>query len=166
MKIGKGVEWAMHACTMMALLPPDKVLKADAIARYYDLPPKYMAKHLQALKRSGVAVSVPGPRGGYRLAKPPSDISLWSIAEAIEGAIPLFQCEEIRQNGPCAHPRENCETACPIAQVFLEAEERYRESLGAVSVAQINARVAANMPGQHATSIMEWINAEATTMQE
>jgi len=52
MKIGKGVEWAMHACTMMALLPEGKALKADVIARYYDLPPKYMAKHLQALKRA------------------------------------------------------------------------------------------------------------------
>lgn len=166
MKIGKGVEWAMHACTMMALLPADKVLKADAIARYYDLPPKYMAKHLQALTRAGVAVSTSGPRGGYRLARPPSDISLWSIAEAIEGAIPLFQCEEIRQSGPCAHPKEMCETACPIAQVFLEAEERYRKSLEAVSVAQINSRVAVNMPGQHATSIMEWINDKATAMRE
>ena len=137
-------------------------MKAEVIARYYDLPPKYMAKHLQALKRAGVATSTPGPRGGYRLAKRPSDISLWSIAEAIDGAIPRFQCEEIRQNGPCAHPREICKTACPIAQVFLDAEKRYRESLEAVSVAQINSKVAGNMPEKHARSILAWIDAEAT----
>ncbi len=165
MRIGKGVEWAMHACTMMALLPVGKVLKADAIARYYDLPPKYMAKHLQALKRAGLAISTPGPRGGYRLAKRPADISLWSIAEAIDGAIPLFKCEEIRQNGPCAHPRDICKTACPIAQVFLEAEGRYRKNLEAVSIMDINSRAAKNMPEQHAISILQWINAEATAVR-
>ena len=56
----------------------------------FDLTPKYMAKHLQALKRAGLAISTPGPRGGYRLAKRPADISLWSIAEAIDGVRDRF----------------------------------------------------------------------------
>ena len=43
---------------------------ATRLAEYHGVPAPYLAKHLQALSRAGIVESSPGPRGGYRLARP------------------------------------------------------------------------------------------------
>jgi Rrf2 family protein len=88
MKIASGVEWAAHACALLAMLPKGASLSAEALANYHDVPPAYMAKQMQALRRAGLIVSQRGAVGGYRLAATPNDINLWDITEAIEGSAP------------------------------------------------------------------------------
>ena len=56
-------------------------------------------QHLHALTRAGVLESVPGPRGGYRLARRPADISVLDVVEGIDGSEPAFTCTEIRRRG-------------------------------------------------------------------
>ncbi len=70
MRLSDGVEWGVHACTLLAVLPPDRALPAAKLAEYHGVPAAYLAKHLQALARAGVLETVKGPRGGYRLARP------------------------------------------------------------------------------------------------
>ena len=69
-KLSDGVEWGVHACVLLAVLPPDAALPAARLAEYHGVPSAYLAKHLQALARGGVLETVKGPRGGYRLARP------------------------------------------------------------------------------------------------
>src|SRR5919197_900673 len=71
MKLSEGVEWALHCCTVLALVPEDRALPAARLAEFHGVPTAYLAKHLQALSRAGVIESVPGQRGGYRLAPGP-----------------------------------------------------------------------------------------------
>ena len=68
------------------------------------MPSAYLAKHLQALARAGVLETVKGPRGGYRLARPPAEITVLDVVEAIDGDEPAFRCTEIRRRGPSAVP--------------------------------------------------------------
>ena len=70
MRLSDGVEWALHCCTLLALLPPDRPLPASRLAEFHEVPPAYLAKHLQALSRAGIIESMPGRHGGYRLARP------------------------------------------------------------------------------------------------
>ena len=70
MRLSDGVEWGVHACTILAVLPPDRALPAAKLAEYHGVPAAYLAKHLQSLARAGVLETVKGPRGGYRLAAP------------------------------------------------------------------------------------------------
>src|SRR5215469_15995808 len=102
MRTLEGVEWAAHACAVLAGLEPGDSLNAAALADFHKLPAAYMAKHLQALVRAGVLAASRGGRGGYRLARPAREISLWDIQAAIEGAGPSFRCQDIRRQGPCA----------------------------------------------------------------
>ena len=134
MRINEGVEWSAHVCAVLAALPPDCGLTAAALAEFHELPPSYMAKQLQALSKAGVVSSLRGARGGYRLARRASEISLWDIAVAIEGAERGFRCAEIRQRGPCRSPPESCERPCAIAASFWAAEHAYRERLRATTV--------------------------------
>src|SRR5881392_2325010 len=104
MQLGEGVEWAIHACTLLAVVPPDRTLPASRLAEYHGVPPAYLAKHLQALAQAGIVESVPGRRGGYRLAKPADEITVLDVVLAVEGDRSSFRCTEIRRRGPVALP--------------------------------------------------------------
>jgi Rrf2 family protein len=65
---------------------PDGV-QAGEIARCLNLPAAYAAKVLTQLARAGILRSDRGPRGGFRLLKPPEEIHLLEIVEAVDGTI-------------------------------------------------------------------------------
>lgn len=49
----------------------------------------------EKLSKAGIVGSVPGVKGGYKLAKSPDEISFWDVVEAVEGAKPIFRCQNI-----------------------------------------------------------------------
>ena len=161
MKINRGVEWAAHACTLLAALPKDWTLNADNLATYYDVPAAYMAKQMQALSRAGLIRSVRGGGGGYSLLKPPHDISLLDIYLAIEGHQPVFRCMEIRQNGPCPANKSECKMPCGIATMFHNAEQVFRDSLDKTSLADIILETAKDTSEARARDIYAWISTHA-----
>lgn len=139
MRIGDGVEWAIHLCGVLAAVPEGRGVAGAKLAEFHDLPPAYLAKHLQALSRAGIVTADRGVKGGYRLARPAAEITLLDIVLAIEGPRPAFRCTEIRQRGPCAAGPAACRKACAIARAFLAAEAAWRGSLSGVTVADMNA---------------------------
>ncbi len=162
MKIGKGVEWAAHACTLLAALPDRWALSAEALASYHDVPAAYLAKQMQALSKAGLVVSARGANGGYRLARPATEISLWDITAAIEGTLFSFRCMNVRQNGPCGMAREDCVSPCGIAATFYRAEEAFRASLGEVSIADMLVSAAMQGTPDAARQIADWVAENAT----
>lgn len=156
MKISEGVEWSSHACAILAGLTHGVALSASALAAFHELPPAYMAKHLQALSRAGIVRSVRGVRGGYRLGRPANEISLWDIRQAIEGAGPDFQCREIRRKGPCS-AFGTSSRSCAIAAAFWAAERAYKESLQLVTVAHIARDVAMLHGAKGAARFSAWL---------
>lgn len=147
MKLGEGVEQAIHSVTMLAVLPADGVLSAAALAEFHGVSASYLLKHLQALSRAGIVDTVPGPKGGYRLAQAPEEISLLDILLAVEGPEPAFRCKEIRQNGPNPLPKERFNAPCQINAAMLRAERAYRNELRKVTVAALNTSVRATDDG-------------------
>lgn len=156
MKIKEGVEWSCHACAVLAGLPERVALSASALAAFHELPPAYMAKHLHALSRAGIVRSVRGAAGGYRLARPAHQISLWDIRQAIEGATPDFECREIRRNGPCSQFGASLRT-CTIAAAFWAAERAYQQSLQLVTVAHIAQGVAKLYGAKGVAQFSAWV---------
>ena len=98
MKLGEGVEQAIHSVAMLAGLSEGSVLSAAAIAEFHGVSVSYLLKHLQALSGAGILDTVPGPKGGYRLARLPAKITLLDIVLAVEGPAPAFRWAEIRQS--------------------------------------------------------------------
>ena len=72
MKLSEGVEWGVHCAVVLAGLAPGATLPGKALAEYHGVSESYLLKHLKALTAAELLVSVPGPRGGYRLARTPS----------------------------------------------------------------------------------------------
>jgi Rrf2 family protein len=156
MALGEGIEWAAHACAVLAALPQGRALSVASLAEFHEVPRAYLAKHMQALARAGVVRSGRGPNGGYSLARPAAEISMWDIRVALEGAEPDFRCQEIRRRGPCPS-RPGDARPCTIAAAFWEAERLYREQLSRVSVADIVRAVSANVDAARASQLFAWL---------
>jgi len=137
MKLSEGVEQAIHSVLLLSGLTVDSVLPASALAEYHGVSTSYLLKHLQALTGAGVLLSVPGPKGGYRLARAPAQITLLDIVLAIEGAEPAFRCSEIRKRGPSPIAAHFHKAPCGINVAMLRAEKAYRAELEKVSIADL-----------------------------
>lgn len=135
MKLSEGVEWGLHCVHMLAGLPPGATLPTRALAEFHGLSETYLSKHLQALTNAGIIESLPGPKGGYRLARSPEKITLLAVVEAIDGREPLFRCTEIRQRGPIASGPEAFRMPCGIHVAMARAEKAWREALRVQTVA-------------------------------
>lgn len=143
MKLSDGVEQAIHCVAVLAGLSPGGVLAAAALAEYHGVSTSYLLKHLQALSGARILETVPGPKGGYRLARKAEEITLLDVVLAVEGPEPAFRCAEIRQRGPNPLP-EKPVRPCEINAAMLRAERAYRAELGRVTIAEILGDVAAN----------------------
>lgn len=137
MKLGDGVEQAIHCMLMLSGLNADGAMPAAALAEYHGVSTSYLLKHLQALAGAGLLTSVPGPRGGYRLGRAAEKISLLDVVIALEGAGPAFRCSEIRQRGPDPLPAKFFAKPCGVTAAMLKAERAYRDELRKVSIAEL-----------------------------
>lgn len=137
MKLSDGVEWGVHVCTLLAVVPADSALPAARLAEYHGVPAAYLAKHLQALAGAGVLETVKGPRGGYRLARPPAEITVLDVVEAIDGEEPAFRCTEIRRRGPTAMPAREYKLPCGIHRAFTRADDAWRTELDGTTIASL-----------------------------
>lgn len=137
MKLGDGVEAAIHCTAVLAGLNGDATLPASALAEYHGVSPSYLLKHLKALVADDILESVSGPSGGYRLARPPEKITLLDIVLAVEGREPAFRCAEIRQRGPGAPGASAYVKPCGIKVAMLKAERAYRDTLAETRVSDL-----------------------------
>jgi Rrf2 family protein len=137
MKLGDGVEQAIHCVLLLSGLSEDGVLSAASLAEFHGVSTSYLLKHLQALAGAGLLESVPGPKGGYRLAKPVDRITLLDIVVAVEGPEPAFRCAEIRQRGPLPVASYFFKSPCTVNAAMLKAERAYRAELKKVTVGDL-----------------------------
>ena len=137
MKLGEGVEAAIHCAAMLAGVDGEATMPASAMAEAFGLSPSYLLKHLNMLTASGILESVSGPAGGYRLAQPAERITLLDIVLAIEGREPAFRCAEIRRNGPVRLDPSAYLKPCGINAAMLKAERAYRAALAEAKLSDI-----------------------------
>jgi Rrf2 family protein len=156
MRLSDGVEWGAHCAVLLSFLPPGKALPTARMAEFNGVPAAYLAKHLQVLSRAGIVESVTGPGGGYRLARPASEISMLEVVEAIDGPEPAFRCTEIRRRGPAAVPAREYTHPCGIHAVMDRADAAWRSELAAVSIAQLATGLGATAPPRSLEKGMEW----------
>ena len=146
---GSSVEYGLH-CILSLVGPADgKPPSSREMAEFQGVSPSYVAKLFTKFVQAGLVTSGEGISGGYRLARDPGRISVWDVVQALEGDKPLFQCREIRRDCVLFEgdpPRWATRGLCPIHAVMREAEVRMRESLKAVTLADLAGQVSATAP--------------------
>jgi Rrf2 family protein len=151
MRMSQGVEWALHTCLNLTWL--DAPAPAGVLAAFYELPPAYLNKQLQALVRARILTSVPGPRGGFQLARAAETITLLDIVTAIEGPEELLRCDQILTKGPGSHAGVDYRQSCAFAQAMRVADLAWRRELAAKTVADVRADVVRLHPSSPADTL-------------
>jgi Rrf2 family protein len=151
------VEWVLHCCAILAGLPEGRYLSTKALAEFHGLPKEYLSKALQSLSQAGLVQTTLGPSGGYRLARPPAELTFLDIIEAVEGKAPSFVCTNIRANNPC-RPQDFCESGpCPVARIMWEADDAWRAKLRSVKLSDLIGVLAQEIPAELRKSSFEWV---------
>ena len=155
------VEWALHCCAILAGLPAGRYLSTKALAEFHGVPKEYLSKALQHLSQAGLVDTTLGPSGGYRLARPPAELTFLEIVEAVEGPSRTFVCTNIRANNPC-RPKGYCESApCAVARIMWEADEAWRQKLRSVKLSDLVGILSQEIPEQLWKDSFDWVLARA-----
>jgi Rrf2 family protein len=157
MRMNEGVEWAAHCLALLAALPEEMALSAARLAEYHDVPAPYLAKSLQALAGAGLISSRVGRHGGYRLTRPPGEITLLDVVRAVDGEEPLFRCTEIRRQGPSRVAARHYAPVCAIAAGMRRAEAAWRAELRATTIADIAEQVQRDAPARAIEKTTAWL---------
>ncbi|MFB4320206.1 Rrf2 family transcriptional regulator [Actinomadura sp. 21ATH] len=145
--MSEGVEWAAHICLLLDWLETDEPVPTGTLAKSYELPPAYLNKQLQALVRAGIASSTAGRNGGFRLARPLTEITMMDVVAAIEGPEDAFQCTEIRRRGMNADVAERVSRVpCSVSTAMRRAELAWRRELAGQTLADVQADAERSVP--------------------
>lgn len=123
-------EYAIRGMAYLARQPADRLHLLNDIAAYEDLPYHFMGKIFQTLVRAGLLRSVKGPRGGFELARPPEQITLYQIKEAIDGTDDLYRC---------AVGLDHCndQVPCPLHETFKPLRLQINHCLESTTLADL-----------------------------
>jgi Rrf2 family protein len=158
MILGNQVEWAIHCMSVLARMPKDIFIPTKVLADFHGIPKEYLSKAMQALAQNGLVEGTLGPKGGYRLGKDASKISLLDIVESLEGKKNTFKCQEIRFNNPCLKKEQKKKNSiCLIASAMYKADEAWRSVLREKKLSDIVQEVHDHVPAEILEKSNNWI---------
>jgi len=127
MRLSPAAELAIRGTMILAERHGQGPVTLSTICRRRQLPKQYLTKIFGSLARAGLVTPVRGKKGGYMLGRPPGQITVLEVIEAVEGPIVLNYCQ---------HNPPKCEqTDCRLRSVWSELQVTVREKLGAVTLA-------------------------------
>ncbi len=112
-------EYALRVLTHLAQQKARPFTTLREIAEAEDIPYPFLAKISQGLVRAGLLSSAKGRKGGYALGRPPGEITLHDIKEAVDGTDDLQRC---------ASGLDRCddEMPCPLHDAWKPIREQIR----------------------------------------
>lgn len=79
----------------------ENFVSVEEIVAAEHTPPKFLESILTLLRKQGLLLSRRGPSGGFRLARPPKDISLAEVVRTLDGAFAPTTCARTRNPIRC-----------------------------------------------------------------
>jgi Rrf2 family protein len=130
LRLSKKADYALIAMKHLAVRPDAASASAREIAEEYNIPIELMAKVLQRLVRRGLLVSHQGTRGGYRISRASSLISVADIIQAIDGPLTVTACSTEAEN--CGQYAK-----CNVRDPLWRIKDRILDALATCSLQEI-----------------------------
>ena len=131
LNLSKRADYAVRAAVALARAYDDGgVRKIREVSEEMGLPLPYTPQILRLLAKDGLAEARAGREGGYRLSRPPQDVSLLAVVEAAEGPLRSDMCT--LRGGPC-----HWEEMCAVHPAWEAATNALRDSLAGVSLRDV-----------------------------
>jgi Rrf2 family protein len=155
---GAGAEYALHSLLILAS-SPEPVSVRD-LAGFQQLPERFLAKVFSRLKAARIVRGTEGIAGGFTLAKPPEQIPVLEVLEAVDPERNLFACAEIRRNcalfGSQEPPPWAVSGPCRIHAFMEDAERQLKQILGSKTVADLVCELSCKMPTSFTKDTAKW----------
>jgi Rrf2 family protein len=87
MRISAKADYAVRAAVELAATADERPVKAERIANAQQIPLNFLENILGELRHAGIVRSHRGAAGGFRLARPPEQISIADVIRAVEGPL-------------------------------------------------------------------------------
>ena len=138
MKLSLRGEYALRALVVLGLNYGDSVVRIQSISEQQNIPKRFLKQILNDLKLAASLESKRGVAGGYRLSKPPEQISLALVIRHIEGPLAPVNCVSEKFYARCTCPDES---KCGIRSVMKDVRDAIVKILEDVTVAELCKRV-------------------------
>jgi Rrf2 family protein len=151
LRLSKKSDYALISMKHLATRTDATSSSAREMSEAYDIPLELLAKVLQRLVRAKLLVSVQGTRGGYRLARHASSISVADVIQAVDGPVTVTACST---------DDHNCDqySKCSVRDPLWKIKNRILDALNTVSVQEM-AQESDPPPQTHSVSRMVFVPA-------
>jgi Rrf2 family protein len=129
-QITRQADYAVRATLYLAKLPVGSRAPTAQIAKDQGIPATFLAKIISQLSVAGIVHATRGARGGVALARPPAEVSLLEIVEAIDGPVALNECTLNQEACPMSNN-------CPIRPVWCDARAELVERLAGARLGKL-----------------------------
>ncbi len=106
----------------------DSPLTGEQLGELAHVPTPYLLKLMQQLVRAGIVHSQRGRGGGFSLASPPDQISIWDIVDAVE---------PFQRISACPLGVEQHAMLCPLHRKVDEALEHVEQAFRSTTLAEV-----------------------------
>lgn len=128
-------EYGLRCLLRVAKHKSGDPMRTQEVAAAEGLSLEYAAKLMRILKHGGFVASTRGSAGGYLLARPAADISVWQVLEALGG--PLYEdkfCDaHTGSQRDCTHTFD-----CSIRALWRNVNDILKTALSAITLADLS----------------------------
>jgi len=132
MRLSTKGEYASRAMLELSLRHQGGPLHGREISKAQEIPPKYLGQILLLLKRAGYVKSRKGHRGGYVLAKPPSEITVAEVIRVMDGPLAPIDCVSVMAHEACP-----MEATCGLRWLWKDVRDAVAEILERTTFADL-----------------------------
>ncbi len=121
-------EYALRAMVLLSGLAEGESVNSELIAQRTHVPQGYLSKVLRDLVVADLVTSQRGPRGGFCLARPPAQISMYDVVQAVDPFQRILKC-------PLGNPGHV--KLCPLHRRIDDAMELIEKQFRKTSLAEV-----------------------------
>ena len=130
MKLSTKIRYGARAMLELACHYGEGPIELKEIAKSQDISIKYLEQVIIPLRTSGLVKSARGSKGGYSLAKHPSEICLFDVVETLEGPLYLVDC--IKDSKLCKRSM-----SCVTRDIWSEVSEALHRILKSITLGEM-----------------------------
>lgn len=137
-------KYSLKALAHLAMLEPGATTQAVDIAEANNIPKKFLDAILAELRKAGVVFSRKGPKGGYALARAPSEIKVGNVIRTIDGPLAPLACASRTAYRPCRDCKDV--KTCTVRLMMTDVRDAMSDVLDRTSIADLVAMATNRAP--------------------
>jgi Rrf2 family protein len=144
LSVSQRAHYGLRAMTVLAGAYGGRTLSLVEIADAEHLPAGYLEQLAMPLRHAGLIDGVRGAHGGYRLSRPPADVTVGDVVRALDGPVSPVECLSPDYVGGACEREIGC-LSHPVWRKVKSAIDEVLDSLTLADLCQLDDHKLANL---------------------